>query len=840
MVKFSKLKAKKKLRPSHDPIDIFRRLPKPENINDLYQSQAEVLKAWYERRADKDVVLKLHTGGGKTLVGLLIAQSILSEKGEPVLYLAPTRQLVQQTLEKAHSLNIPSVPYQTGAGVPLPGEFLNAEAIMVGTYQSLFNGKSKFKIRTAGNSQSVGGIILDDAHVAFTGIRDAFTLKVASDSNSELYCEIAGLFRESFSKLGKAGTFDDILEGEDFAILEVPYWAWLENLDIVRKLLRKEIEPYKFQWPLIRDDLHLCHALLDRSGLTISPVLPLVNHFPTFVDCPTRIYMSATISDDSDIIRTFDASSKSLTNPLLSESLAGVSERMVLVPSLMPFKPDTRETIVSMVKSTAADELGAVILVNSDAEANEWGDEDIVAVQGSGEVDRYVRDLQTGDFFGPAVFANRYDGMDLPGDSCRLLVLSGLPTGTSSYEMFRASSFSQGESLSRMLAQRIEQGIGRGARGAGDHCVVILCGSDLSAWVAKNNNFELLTKATRAQIDIGVEISKVIQTQEELLETVQQSFDRESEWTAYHAETLDEYMAKEEDSLSNFALVVAERKAFNRWQDGRHDKALSILDKFFDEGSELFDKQSQGWMKQLAARIAHANENGVQADTYQGDAYSLNRNLLRPLQKPSYTPLASPSDQAVGIAANFGDYRLRRAVAQQFSTIASNLHDKATPNQFEQALKEVASFIGFVGERFDDGGEGPDVLWLLPNKQALVIEAKSRKRGNKPLRKSEHGQLLVAEEWCRKHYPDHRCVRVSAHANNLATRPASATESFAFTSKNQLKLIRNAKNLLAELAESQRPAGELALECNQIIHKHSLSADEFVANYLVKFAESED
>jgi replicative superfamily II helicase len=47
------------------------------------------------------VVVKLHTGGGKTLVALLIAQSVMNETGEPVLYLAPTKQLVEQVLTRA-------------------------------------------------------------------------------------------------------------------------------------------------------------------------------------------------------------------------------------------------------------------------------------------------------------------------------------------------------------------------------------------------------------------------------------------------------------------------------------------------------------------------------------------------------------------------------------------------------------------------------------------------------------------------------------------------------------------------------------------------------------------
>jgi hypothetical protein len=83
MVDFKKLReAKAKPKPLN-PRDIFNALPKPPGINDLYASQAEVLDAWYARRTDKDVVVKLHTGGGKTLVALLMAQSVMNERGSP-------------------------------------------------------------------------------------------------------------------------------------------------------------------------------------------------------------------------------------------------------------------------------------------------------------------------------------------------------------------------------------------------------------------------------------------------------------------------------------------------------------------------------------------------------------------------------------------------------------------------------------------------------------------------------------------------------------------------------------------------------------------------------------
>ena len=111
MVDFNKLRLQSQRAAPVDPLEIFRRLPKPQGINDLYTSQAEVLEAWFNRRNERDTVVKLHTGGGKTLVGLLMAQSTLNELKEPVLYLAPTTQLVNQTLEKARSLGITAVPY---------------------------------------------------------------------------------------------------------------------------------------------------------------------------------------------------------------------------------------------------------------------------------------------------------------------------------------------------------------------------------------------------------------------------------------------------------------------------------------------------------------------------------------------------------------------------------------------------------------------------------------------------------------------------------------------------------------------------------------------------------
>ncbi|ULO06259.1 DEAD/DEAH box helicase [Paenibacillus sp. 19GGS1-52] len=831
MVDFKKLKSQKSKPKSIHPCEIFRRLPKPPGINDLYTSQTEILNAWYDRREERDIVLKLHTGGGKTLVGLLIAQSTMNETGEPVLYLTPTTQLVQQTLEKAADMGIAAVPYIKKQ--PLNDDFINGNAIMVGTYSALFHGKSKFGIRGEANPQKVSAVILDDAHAAFSVVRDSFTLDVNIKDNKARYEDLIDLFRKSFKETDKLGTLEDIVAGSDFSVLEVPYWAWHEQLDAVREQLRSDANKYALVWPLLRDQLHLCHALISRNSFSITPILPLVNAFPTFYEAPRRIYMSATIADDSEIIRTFDANPDSLKNALQSRSLAGISERMTLIPDLMSFEFKREELNKIIEWSANTKKLGTIVLVSSDKIAEQWSDVATVA-KGSENVENLVVKLQNEEIRGPVVFANRYDGIDLPGDSCRVLVMSGLPSGTSNYELFRASALYGGTTITRMIAQRIEQGIGRGSRGSGDHCVVLLVGSDISAWVAKEANFRFLTSATRAQLDMGIEISKEVKSLKDLVQTIQRSFDREKDWTEYHAETLAELVDEEDANGIHFIQAAVERKAINLWNDGYHEQAIAKLEQVVN-GRQPLDIQMRGWIEQLAARIADKWGNSERAQDLQRQAFANNRNLIRPRVLPPYRALSIPGPQAKAIVQQIGGYRLRQGYMQSFEEIVSHLHPDASANRFEQALSDLAVIIGLNSERHDIQGEGPDVLWLLPNKVGFVIEAKSRKKSKNALTKEQHGQLLVAAEWFTGKYPGYECVRVSVHPKNQATPSAVAGASHALIFEKLASMVSDARILISTLCESQLDAENLETECNRLLGSSNIRYDRISTHYLVPF-----
>ena len=239
MVDLKKLREAKAKPELINPREIFNALPKPPGINDLYASQAEVLDAWFARRTNKDIVVKLHTGGGKTLVALLIAQSVMNETSEPVLYLAPTNQLVDQVLAKSQEYAISTVRYLKSKS--LPAEFHDGKSVLVGAYQTLFNGRSKFGVRGSGREVvKVGAIVLDDAHVALSSVREAFTLTIAANDYNEIYTELADLFRPAFREVNRRGAFADVISGKDYGVIEVPSWAWHRKHDEIQQYLSEK------------------------------------------------------------------------------------------------------------------------------------------------------------------------------------------------------------------------------------------------------------------------------------------------------------------------------------------------------------------------------------------------------------------------------------------------------------------------------------------------------------------------------------------------------------------------------------------------------------------------
>ncbi len=121
--------------------------------------------------------------------------------------------------------------------------------------------------------------------------------------------------------------------------------------------------------------------------------------------------------------------------------------------------------------------------------------------------------MSGGEHVGLVVLGNKYDGVDLPHDACRLLVLDGVPSPLDPGEQREAGALAGSDAFRIRKVQRLEQGMGRGIRDAEDHCAVILLGSAVALSLADPADLKHFSPATRAQIHLSQSLAAQIKSE---------------------------------------------------------------------------------------------------------------------------------------------------------------------------------------------------------------------------------------------------------------------------------------------------------------------------------------
>lgn len=129
-----------------EPREIFMTLPsKAPGYGYPRDVQSEVWKKWFDIRNEKNVILKMNTGSGKTVVGLIMLQSCLNEEKGPAIYVVPDNYLVKQVIDEAKRLGISATEDKDDYS------YSNSKAILVTSIQTIVNGYSYFGMREGGN-----------------------------------------------------------------------------------------------------------------------------------------------------------------------------------------------------------------------------------------------------------------------------------------------------------------------------------------------------------------------------------------------------------------------------------------------------------------------------------------------------------------------------------------------------------------------------------------------------------------------------------------------------------------------------------------------------------------
>lgn len=223
MVDFGAMLAGSEQEAPIEPRELHSQLKKAPGYGYLRDVQGQVLTAWHARRHERDIVVKVNTGGGKTIDGLIILQSYLNEGLGPALFVAPSNYLVNQVLAEAQRIGIETTTNVDSAA------YLNSEAIGVINVYELVNGRTKFSDRRPTRPRApIGAVVIDDAHAAIATTRSQLALSIPRTNS--VFDELLALFADDL-KTQSSDSYMDVRDDRRGAPVRVPFWAWRARVE---------------------------------------------------------------------------------------------------------------------------------------------------------------------------------------------------------------------------------------------------------------------------------------------------------------------------------------------------------------------------------------------------------------------------------------------------------------------------------------------------------------------------------------------------------------------------------------------------------------------------------
>lgn len=725
-----------------DPLEIFEGLTLRGTIENIWEPQAEALRAWHKARASADSVVQMNTGGGKTLVGLLIAQSLVNETQGRVVYVCPTNQLVEQTARQARASGFTPALYY--AGTRENHESYEAgDTFCITNYAAVFNGRSVFA------DQGLSSLVLDDAHVAEGTIRNQFTISIPRAH--ALFGKTLDLFRPHFANTCFAARLQDVADNRWGAMVYTPMFITWKHADELRQLLLEhgvdDDTQLKFAWSHLSEHLNRCCVLLSHSRIEITPPLLPLHNLPYFDATVHRVYLTATLPSQAAFIRTFGVAQPTVICP---KGKSGDAQRLFI---FTPGKDDDaqRDEAKKIVEGTKS-----CVITPSGKRAEKWVPPAEVydGEEGDAGIRAFAKSKEPLMLALPA----RYDGIDLPGDACRILILDGLPTGEGLLDRFIDEGVRVEAIRQVHTATRIVQAIGRIFRSNTDHGAVLICGSELQAWLRGAKNRSFLPALLQQQVGLGMELAKqVVADETSYDELLRALLDGDPNWDELYREYIDQFKIASEQTPTSWhtEFLLKERAAFQQLWSGQFGRAADLYGEVEQE-AEPKDPRMAAWYSHwrgLCQLCAGDQQNAL-------NAFLLAGNVRVELGRPSIERdkmFKGPEVNTIGFQASqiAKSYRTKRVpLLASLAKLKGTLVYGEPTKPVEEAVRALGAFMGLYASRPEKGeGTGPDVLW--EGEGAIVaagFDLKTGKKENGEYDKEEIGQSLNHAEWLREKF----------------------------------------------------------------------------------------
>lgn len=827
---------------SVEPRDIFMTLPsKDKSYGYPRDVQAEVWKQWFNKRDEKNIIIKMNTGSGKTVVGLTILQSCLNEGKGPALYVVPDNFLVKQVCEEAKKLGIKVSYSDEGEGIQGEDDyyFRNNKSILVTNIHRLVNGKSVFGLRSDNNIK-IGCIIIDDVHACLDIIEKQHTIVI--DSNHVLYDRIIS-FISTHQEANENQDFLDIKDRKDprYSFL-VPFWIWQKECQNIYEAISgtdyKNENFVLFNLPLLRDNWKTANCVISARGVEISLKGTPINKISSFDEAQRRIFMSATLSDDSVFVHSFGLKEKDLSNIITPEKANDIGERLIIFPQYL--NPKITDEEIKKEICDVAKKCNVVVIVPSFERANYWSDSfpNQILSSKDGNLQSGVNKLKNGEFVGLTILVNKYDGIDMPDDACRMLVIDGLPSIRSEYDLVIQGMHLNDTRLCREQIQKIEQGMGRGVRSNSDYCSIVLMGDKLADVIVNQHGEDFFSSATCKQFHLSKQLWDQLLEMEQnpkvdnIFKLTDYIFQRNPEWIKTSKAILSDVVYDNVGKVNSLDLAM--REAFEKECMECYEECFSILEK---EKNRMNDERTQGLIMQHMAEYRNFS-NPASAQEILLSARKYNPMVLKPINGIQLSKINSPvNGQAVQVekyikekGINGNNYILHVSAILDDLKFSNN-----SAERFENAVYNIALVIGFVASRPEKqfGGQAPDNLLAMDNSEYVIIECKNGTT-TEEISKTDCAQLLSSIQWFKNKYSSDKYTPIMIHNSDIFHRDASPSPEMRIMTPSLLDNFSKAVRGFVEGVVQNEKRGDIK-EIEKLLKEFKLNGRKLIEKYTKPF-----